>query len=476
MAALIFAPTTIYARDWLDLIGAIKSYISPTASTSVKVKTDVPPKESQTPAKSPEPGKGTAQTAGGTGAQGSTTTGGATGTPVQTVPPQTQTPVQQPAPQPPPQKSGLINNVFSGTDIREAFAEVAAAAGVTIIPDDSIKQTTVSIEFKNEPLESAIDKLALTTGAYWKKRADGIYLITQGTPESSLFREFSETANYTPQNETAASLQLLLPANYKAYVQADPKSNLITVTAPSQLLPRILADLVKIDAPVRQFVVEALVTELTNEGTNDFGFSWSWKNFALGDDLGLSYAKAGFADVAKLKALIVSRKATLRANPRLTAFEGRESTLTVGQETYFSILTGNVQFPTAQIQLIKTGVTLNFTGYIAADNTITLNLSPEVSDAVVSVNGNPTTNVRRVSTMVRVKPGETIAIGGLVQETSNHTINRIPILSSIPLIGELFKTRSDDNKRTEVIILITPHLSEGGAGSLGIDSGRPKPG
>jgi type II secretory pathway component GspD/PulD (secretin) len=396
----------------------------------------------------------------------------ATGQPT-TQPSVSPSPTPQPIqPSAPVQRQGFVSNVFAGTDIREALSEIASAAGVTIIPDESLKATAVYMEFRNEPIESAIEKLALLSGAYWKKRSDGVYLVSQGTPDSGLFREFAESTNYIPENEAATTLQSLLPANYKPYVQVDAKTNLITITAPTQLLSRIVADLQHIDAPVRQFVVEALVTELNGEATKDFGFSWSWRNFAQGDDLGLTYAKAGFADIAKLKALIENHKATLRANPRLSAFEGREASLTIGQETYFSILSGNVQFPTAQIQLIKTGVTLQFTGYISRDGTITLTLSPEVSDAIVSVNGNPTTNVRRVSTQVRVRPGETIAIGGLIQESNTHTVAKIPILGNIPLLGELFTHRATDNRRSEVIILITPRLSESGVGDKGIDSAR----
>jgi type II secretory pathway component GspD/PulD (secretin) len=160
----------------------------------------------------------------------------------------------------------------------------------------------------------------------------------------------------------------------------------------------------------------------------------------------------------------------------VNAFEGVESNLTIGQETYFSILTGNVNFPTAQIQLIKTGVTLNFTGYIGDDGTITLNLAPEVSDAIVSVNGNPTTNVRRVSTMVRIKPGETIAIGGLVQETTSFSKTKVPLLGDIPIIGELFSQRTNSTVKKEVLILITPYLTDSGVPAKGIDSNRKLPG
>lgn len=375
----------------------------------------------------------------------------------------------------PPGAQKLVSNVFAGTDIREALSEVASSSGVTIIPDDTIKNTLVYMEFKNEPIDSAIRKLALLSGAYVKQQAPGVYLVSQGTPESGLFRMFAETQTFFTQNSSATAVQAMLPPNYKPYVQFDLKTNHVSVTAPSELLPKIVSDIHSIDKPPRQFVVEALVTEMDETGSLTSGFSWNWKNFAVGTDLSLNYTQASSTDVARLMALIGSGKATLRANPRVTAFEGQESSLTIGQETYFSILSGNVTFPTAQIQLIKTGVTLDFTGYIGDDGTITLNLAPEVSDAVISVDGNPTTNVRRVSTMVRIKPGETIAIGGLVQEVTNKSSSKVPVLGNIPILGELFTQRTNSTSKKEVVILITPHFSDLGAPTTGIDSPRPVP-
>jgi type II secretory pathway component GspD/PulD (secretin) len=87
-----------------------------------------------------------------------------------------------------------------------------------------------------------------------------------------------------------------------------------------------------------------------------------------------------------------------------------------------------------------------------------MRLDPEVSDAVTQVNGNPTTNVRRASTNVRVRPGETIVIGGLVQDISSARVVRIPVLGSLPVIGELFTQRLNSRRKVETIITITPRL------------------
>ncbi len=171
--------------------------------------------------------------------------------------PNTTTPAPPPQPIIQPQVSAngqkLVSNVFAGTDIREAFSEIASTAGVTIIPDDTIKNTLVYMEFRNEPIDSAIEKLALLSGAYVKEQSPGVYLVSQATPDAGLFRMFAENETFFTQNTSAAVIQSMLPTTYKPYVQFDVKSNRVSVMAPAELMPHILADIHNMDKPPRQF-------------------------------------------------------------------------------------------------------------------------------------------------------------------------------------------------------------------------------
>lgn len=376
--------------------------------------------------------------------------------------------MQQPNP-------GVVTNAFVDTDIRVALSESASQAGVTVIADDSIKSMNISVEFKSTPIREVLDRLALFVGGVWKEKSPGVFLFSTGKPDSALFQEFAVTRRYIPANILVESLAPLIPTVLKDYVQTDNKTNTVTITAPEQRMATILAALRAIDAPFRQIVVEALVTEIDANASASFGFSWNWKRFAQDQNLGLTYTSNITAfDIATLKALIGKGAITLRANPRVTAFEGREAMISVGQETYFPIITsGNAQFQNAQVQLIRTGVILKFTAFISDDGFITLVLSPEVSDDFQTVASAPTTNIRRVTSTVRLRPGETIAIGGLVQENTKEAVNKVPILGDIPLIGMLFRTQVTTHRKLETVILVTPYLTEKGAARTGVDSARP---
>ncbi len=372
------------------------------------------------------------------------------------------------------QTPGFVTNVYTDASLRAVFSEVGAIAGVQIIADSTVQDTPVTIEFKNEPIDSAIRTLAKFGGLQVKKK-DGLYLVSTATPDAPMFLDFVVTRRFMPHNIPVDSLLTALPKAWKDIVAGDKATNLITVMASEAQADQIMRDLRVMDSPQRQIVVEALIADVTSDKSDDFNFSWNWHNFGVASDLTLAYSSVVAGDLAKLKMLIQHQKATVRANPRVTAMEGRETQFSVGQELYYALQTasGNTQFSYSQIQAIKTGTTLKFTAFVDDDGTIVLNLDPEVSDAVsLDPHGNPVTTRRTAHTTIRVKDGETYAIGGLVQEFSKQTVAKVPILGDLPLIGWLFNSKSSSRNKSEVIMMITPHLTDRGAGGAGMDSGR----
>ena len=372
------------------------------------------------------------------------------------------------------QTPGYVTNVYTDASLRAVFSEVGAIAGVQIIADSSVQDTPVTIEFKNEPVDAAIRKLARFGGLQVLKK-DGVYLVSTGAADAPMFSEFAVTKMFRPANTSVESLLASLPKAWKDLVAGDKATNTMTVMASEAEVDRIIAGLHIMDSPPRQLVVEALIADVTSDKEDDFNFSWNWHNFGMSSDLSLSYSSVANTDLAKLKMLITQQRATVRANPRLHAQEGREAQFSVGQELYYALQSTAVanQFSFNQIQTIKTGTTLKFTAFVDSDGTIVLNLDPEVSDAATfTQQGNPLTSKRTAHTTIRMKDGETYAIGGLVQEFSKQTVAKIPILGDLPLVGWLFNSKSKTRTKSEVIMMITPHLTDHGVGSTGLDSSR----
>jgi pilus assembly protein CpaC len=110
------------------------------------------------------------------------------------------------------------------------------------------------------------------------------------------------------------------------------------------------------------------------------------------------------------------------------------------------------------------GVSLGFTPTVLGDKVINLVVEPEVStidtSASVQVNGIvvPGLQTRRASTTLEVRDGESFAIAGLLRDNTTTSVNQLPILGSLPIIGSLFRSTSYQRGQTELLIVVTPHL------------------
>ena len=131
------------------------------------------------------------------------------------------------------------------------------------------------------------------------------------------------------------------------------------------------------------------------------------------------------------------------------------------------------------MQSFQTGVTLDITPVVNTDNYITVTLHPSVnSEAGVSAAGVPNIQTRDTTTTVGLHDGETLVIGGLIEDEDSESIQKIPILGDIPLLGRLFQDKGITHTRNELIITVTPHIVHPGeAGNyVPADLGMPKPG
>jgi MSHA type pilus biogenesis protein MshL len=124
------------------------------------------------------------------------------------------------------------------------------------------------------------------------------------------------------------------------------------------------------------------------------------------------------------------------------------------------------------VQTVTVGTVLSITPQISADGLITLDISPAVSRLVstqVSPDGTisaPVIDIRQASSLVRVRDGVTVVMGGLVQDSKTVTRNSVPVLGDIPLVGKLFSGNYTDKERTELVFFVTPRVVFDG-GSVG---------
>jgi len=250
---------------------------------------------------------------------------------------------------------------------------------------------------------------------------------------------------------------------------------------------------VEVDSSVAdQVMVRAQIVDIDKRALKDFGVDWGRVVFESSDVPGvdatatvedqpwlIGQTQLGPMDLfeggrifrfdpigARVRALAQQNKAKILSEPNLLVLDGREARIVVGGELPIPVVQAATAGTAASItvQWKEFGVQLGVTPNITGPDTIQLKVSPEVSaldftNAVVfSGIRIPALRTRKAETVVNIKDGHSLIIGGLLQSEIAKSVTKIPLLGDIPIIGELFKTRSFIEGESELVIIVTPQI------------------
>jgi len=194
----------------------------------------------------------------------------------------------------------------------------------------------------------------------------------------------------------------------------------------------------------------------SNSQTSTFTISDALNIFAFRPDLNLAVL---------IKALQSRNLLQILAEPNLVTTNGKEASFLVGGEFPIPILQGGANSGAVTIQFREFGIRLTFNPVVTENGTIRLYVKPEVSALdfahAVSFNGFtiPALSTRRMETNIELGEGQSFVIGGLIDNRLTETISKIPGLSSLPILGNLFKTKEVDRNNTELVVMVTPEMT-----------------
>ena len=239
-------------------------------------------------------------------------------------------------------------------------------------------------------------------------------------------------------------------------------------------LKEIAETIEKVDVRPPQILLEVTMLEAKLDDQTKFGINLSsLKSGANARGVTqLGFAGDGLSGLAIdisidgvagfLTALESITDTTVLANPKMLVLNKQAGQILIGSEDgYVTVSQVTADGAVQTIEFLESGTRLEFRAYVCRDGYIRLEVHPEQSTGEVVVEGTfalPAKTTTQVSTNVMVKDGKTVAIGGLFKETTTQTKAQVPILGDLPLIGGVFKKTDDQTVRTELIILITPHI------------------
>ena len=289
-------------------------------------------------------------------------------------------------------------------------------------------------------------------------------------------------------------------------VWADTQTNAIIINAPPKMMRSLMQIVDKLDIRRAQVLVEAIIVEVIADKTAELGVTWavegSGSNTPIGVtnfpgtgsniiDLASAAGSGGTVDpsgligqgvtigvgrlsddgvsfAAILSALRGDADTNIISTPSIVTTDNEEATLNVGQEVPFvtgsftntGTGTGGQVNPFQTIQRQQVGVKLSITPQINEGDSLLLTISQEISNIASSSAGavDLITNQRIIETTVIVDDGQTLVLGGLLEDTLRETDQRVPVLGRIPLLGNLFRSRKTDTIKTNLLVFIKPKI------------------
>lgn len=368
----------------------------------------------------------------------------------------------------------LVSMIFIQDDLRDAITELVLQTGVNIIVDDSV-HGLVTLDLVDVPLERAL-RLMTMAGGYQIHKVEDFYFIGSSNPDSLSYANFAQTVTYELQYITSQDVTDLMPDIYRPYIKTGLYSSIVTVTAPPATVEQILEMLQTIDRRIPQVLIQALVTEISRAELEEWGSNLlnynrtsqeetpstsplSWLDHVIYENTVFNFGFFGRV-VSSIRALEAENKAEIKANPRVVVSNGETVDLFSG-ETHFLVLS---DVTTGRLEEINVGVSLNVTPRVVNNNTLQLDINPEVSHlAGQLLNRNAEgLAVRRssVTTNVLAENQQTLLLAGMtLQQVSDHN-SQVPILGKLPIIRWLFSEKSKSDEERELLIFVTAEILE----------------
>jgi len=165
-----------------------------------------------------------------------------------------------------------------------------------------------------------------------------------------------------------------------------------------------------------------------------------------------------------IQALQARNVLQILAEPNLMAMSGQKATFLAGGQFPFPVVSGATGLPTVSITFRPFGVKLDFTATVQDDNTIRLHVAPEVSTLdfsnALTLSGFtvPAISTRNAETEIELKDGQAFGIAGLLDRRAITQLSKVPGIGDIPILGQLFRSRSINKNNTELLVLVTPHI------------------
>lgn len=293
---------------------------------------------------------------------------------------------------------------------------------------------------------------------------------------------------YSKAKDVEPKILQIIPKE-KGDVYIDERTNSIIIRATPVILKNIDNFIGGWDSQHKQVLIEAMILEVTLDETTKLGIEWEQLYQSAPNEEGgynhpslintaarfashlpaagpASFFKIGSLSpdeyAVTIEALKSNANTEVLSSPRIVVIDNEQANILIGSSEPYAVATTDpiTHLLVQDIKYVDVGIKLDVTPQIGEDNYVTMKIHPEVSTArrVAEVDNVVAKDTTQADTTMMVKDGETIILGGLIKNTKKRTVNKIPLLGDIPLLGLLFKNRTWEDQKREIVVFITPHI------------------
>ena len=383
----------------------------------------------------------------------------------------------------------IMTTQFNGNAFMDSYLLPIKYGDAANLREAVIKILDVETRLRSDGEGSDYASKRVTT---YKERSDGTVEITS--------QDRSSTNNEKSQNFRNVSETI----SRENRVVISPDVNALILYGTQAEYERAKKILEMLDVELKQVSLEAKILAIDKNASKNLGIEWFWSAFPqyperdveyweptynsngslrnpgytketytrkYNDNTGYGIFRFGKGPNgypfemyygAKINALVTNGKAKILSRPNVTTIQGHEAVINVGNRVPVPKVSTNNTSTTTEIQYRDAGIILKYTPRINEDGTITATIHTEVSTPqYVEDLKAYRFNTRSADTVVTVKDGEPMIIGGLIGAEEENSISKIPFLGDLPILGALFRSHKKNKSESELMIFLTAHVIKG---------------
>jgi general secretion pathway protein D len=393
----------------------------------------------------------------------------------------------------PTSKEPITLNFPRPKPVKEIYNAIGKAYGFNVLFDPKLKDDRLAIELRDLTAEQALEMVMQASGHFYKVLDEHSIIIAEDTPQNRREYEDLVIKTFFLSNADVKEIDKLLRSLIEARrLSTNEQLNAITLRDTADKVA-IAEKLIRINDKARaEVLVDVEILIMATTKNTDIGTALSTYSFNLGFDPDAintnpnapegSMGLGDFANITRgdwfinVPSILInlaksSGEAEVIAQPQLRISEGEKASLLIGDQVPIPVTSFNTGYqgqpgtvtPITSFQYRDVGIQIEVEPRVHHNREITLNLKVEISNLGETVPVGPdqeavTIGTRTITSVIRLKSGETSLLAGLIRRDKTLGVTKTPFLGDIPLVGRLFRNETTSDKSTDLVLTLTPQI------------------